>query len=126
MARLQLAEPGGRRARHFLKKGDIVRYEKFGLGVVTEDEHEGMVSASFDGQVKRLSLQYAPIVRVSGEDERERRESTFHQETDDEHPVDEEFIDVTIRPELRESMSGEGEPPKKMSPKGTSMLIPVE
>ena len=44
-----------------------------------------MVSASFDGQVKRLSLQYAPIVRVSGEDERERRESTFHQETDDEH-----------------------------------------
>ena len=85
MARLQLAEPGGRRARHFLKKGDIVRYEKFGLGVVTEDEHEGMVSASFDGQVKRLSLQYVPIVRVSGEDERERRESTFHQETDDEH-----------------------------------------
>ena len=41
-------------------------------------------------------------------------------------PVDEEFIDVTIRPELRESMSGEGEPPKKMSLKGTSMLIPVE
>ena len=68
-----------------LKKGAVVRHEKFGLGVVTEDEHEGMVSADFDGQVKRLSLQYAPLVRISSEDERERRESTFHQETDEDH-----------------------------------------
>ena len=67
-----------------LKSGDLIRHEKFGLGVVTEDEHEGMVSADFDGQVKRLSLQYAPLVRISNEDERKRRESTFHQETDEE------------------------------------------
>ena len=56
-----------------LKSGDLIRHEKFGLGVVTEDEHEGMVSADFDGQVKRLSLQYAPLFRISNEDERKRR-----------------------------------------------------
>ena len=68
-----------------LKKGDVVRHEKFGLGAVTEDEHEGIVSVDFAGEVKRLSLKRAPIVRISGEDERKRRESTFHQETDEEH-----------------------------------------
>ena len=68
-----------------LKKGDVVRHEKFGLGAVTEDEHEGIASVDFTGEVKRLSLKRAPIVRISGEDERKRRKSTFHQETEEEH-----------------------------------------
>ena len=68
-----------------LKKGDVVRHEKFGLGAVTEDEQEGIASVDFAGEVKRLSLKRAPIVRISSEDERKRRESTFHQETDEEH-----------------------------------------
>ena len=68
-----------------LRKGDLVRHEKFGPGVVTEDEHEGTVSVDFDGEVKRMSSKRAPMVRISSEDERGRRERTFHQEMDEEH-----------------------------------------
>ena len=42
------------------------------------------------------------------------------------NPADEESIPVTIRPEIWKSMSSEGEPPKEMSLKGASMLLPVE
>jgi len=88
--RMEDMVPGGRNHGRnppmpTLKRGDVIRHEKFGPGVITEDEHEGMVSADFDGQIKRLSLKYASMVRISSEGERERRESTFHQETDEEH-----------------------------------------
>ena len=63
-----------------LKKGSIVRHEIFGLGVVTEDECDGRVSVDFDGRTKQLVMKFAPMVRVSSEDERERRKSTFRQE----------------------------------------------
>ncbi len=64
-----------------LKKGNIVRHWKWGLGVVAEDERGSAVSVDFDGQVYRLSTA-TPLVRISSKEEQARRESTFRQETD--------------------------------------------
>ena len=65
-----------------LKKGNIVRHETLSLGVVTEDERDGRVSVDFDGQTTQIDTKIAPMVHVSSADEQERRENTFHQETE--------------------------------------------
>ena len=63
-----------------LKKGNVVRHETFGLGVVAEDERDGRVFVDFDGRTKQLVTKCAPMVHASSADEQERRESTFRQE----------------------------------------------
>lgn len=70
-----------------LRKGDIVRHEVFGDGVVTEDQHGGEVAIDFNGQTLVLSTELASLVRISERAERTRRRDTFLQETDgeDEH-----------------------------------------
>ena len=67
-----------------LKTGDIVGHERFGLGVVTEDEHAGKVPVDFDGEVRVFAMAAAPLVRVSEREERARRLDTFHQEREGE------------------------------------------
>ncbi len=77
-----------------LKKGEIIRHEKFGLGVVVKDEKKGRVGVRFDKRaqvtdsapdIRTLLVELAPISQVLPEDEQVRRKNTFYQETKEEY-----------------------------------------